>query len=462
VNNLRRWIDRGLLDADVTTLRERIRMSALIFLAATLASATGRPDLGGRVLDASGDPVAGARVMMYTAGARVGVNPFCPSCYADCGKSAETGDDGSFLIRSLDPSLIFRVLVVSEGYDPTFVEKVDPRKGPIEARLSRLDPKRYGPRHSIRGRVIDPGGSPVVGARVWPIEFKTEAYSGFAPGIVDPLAVTNLRGEFALTSRSPAEHISVRVNARGLAPHVFSKLPPGDAVHELRLGRGVGVTGRVLRDGKPLPGVVVGMVQSSRIAWTFLGSEEIATDGSGRFLFSNVAPDENYRVYGIMNSLKTSGSVRIVQVQAGGDGTTADVGDLAVGPGHRLSGRIVLSDGKPIPAHTRVSVSRNWAWDRQMTEVDGEGRFTFEGLPSEIYSVYSPVQGYRLSPKNECASPYNPGSLEGRVDRDVSDLTVLYEPGERLDPEFGAAAVNRFDARKLGLIGGVDPRTGRP
>src|SRR5437868_5681841 len=105
-------------------------MSPLVFLAATLATVSVRADLNGRVVDASGKPIRGASVFIYTAGARVGVNPFCPSCYADCSKRAATGDDGGFLIRSLDSSLIFRVLVVGEGFGPSFVDKVDPLKGP--------------------------------------------------------------------------------------------------------------------------------------------------------------------------------------------------------------------------------------------------------------------------------------------------------------------------------------------
>src|SRR5262245_50128972 len=98
-------------------------MLPLVLLAMTLATDHERTDLSGRVLESSGEPVRDARVFIYTAGARVGVNPFCPSCYADCSKSATTGDDGGFLIRSLDSSLIFRVLIVGEGFDPRFLDK---------------------------------------------------------------------------------------------------------------------------------------------------------------------------------------------------------------------------------------------------------------------------------------------------------------------------------------------------
>jgi hypothetical protein len=280
--------------------------------------------------------------------------------------------------------------------------------------------------------------------------------------------VTNLRGEFALTSRSPAEYISVQVKARGLASHLFGKLSPEKPSHELRLGRGVGVTGRIVREGKPLPGVVVGLVQASRNSRTFLGPTQIATDESGRFLFINVAPNDLYYVYGIMSSFKAYGSLRAFEVKACGDGTKTDVGELEVVPGHRLAGRIVLSDGKPLPLHTRILVSRGQAWDTQMAEVDEEGRFVVEGMPTEDYSVSSFIKGYEMSSKNECADPVNPGLLEGRVDRDVSDLTILYEPsggGERRPPKHEDPQVpmtmDSSLARRRQLIGGVDPATGR-
>jgi CheY-like chemotaxis protein len=45
---------------------------------------------------------------------RRGTSPFCPSVYPDCGKRAKTAGDGGFAIESLDPQLIFRVLVVED------------------------------------------------------------------------------------------------------------------------------------------------------------------------------------------------------------------------------------------------------------------------------------------------------------------------------------------------------------
>ncbi len=238
-------------------------------------------------------------MFIYTAAARVGVNPFCPSCSADCARSATTSGEGTFLIRSLDPNLIFRVLVVGEGFEPTFVTKVDPLRGPIEAVLRPVDPSRLEPRHFIRARVVDDQGNPVVGAEVTPHEFKTKAYWGFTSGIFDPVSVTNSNGDFLLTSRSPIEYVDVKIVARGFAGRNVAGLVPGKAESRLELGRGVSVTGRIVHQGMPLQGVVAGLYQVDRSIGGgssrthYVGAIEIATDETGRFLFSNVGQDDD-------------------------------------------------------------------------------------------------------------------------------------------------------------------------
>ena len=81
----------------------------LIFVALT----ADRPDLTGRVLTTEGAPVAGAHVTIDSARVRKGTSPLCPSCYLDCRKSAETDEKGAFRIASVDPELLFNVLVTN-------------------------------------------------------------------------------------------------------------------------------------------------------------------------------------------------------------------------------------------------------------------------------------------------------------------------------------------------------------
>ena len=85
-------------------------------------------NLLGVVQTANGQPLPGALVSIYSAGVRVGTSPYCPTCYADCGKRATSDNMGAFAIERLDPTLVFRVLVIAKGYEPQFI-KADPLDG---------------------------------------------------------------------------------------------------------------------------------------------------------------------------------------------------------------------------------------------------------------------------------------------------------------------------------------------
>jgi hypothetical protein len=203
------------------------------------------PTFAGEYSTKPAKPLRGATAFIHTAAARVGINPYCPSCYADCAKSANTEDVGAFVIRSPDPNLIFRVLVVREGYKPAFVEKVDPFKGPIRAELMPIDKDRLKDRHFVRGRVVDGEGKPVVWAEISAYTFKTESYWGFSQGIFDPVAVSNQEGAFLLTSNSPIEYVDVQIKTRGFAGKIAADLAPGKPEATITLNRGAFLAGRL-------------------------------------------------------------------------------------------------------------------------------------------------------------------------------------------------------------------------
>src|SRR5688572_29307603 len=85
--------------------------------------------LTGTITDPNKKPLPGATVMVFYAGVKKGYSTYCPSCYADCGKRATTDAAGSFTIKDLSPDLWFTLLVVREGYAPTFIKQVDPAAG---------------------------------------------------------------------------------------------------------------------------------------------------------------------------------------------------------------------------------------------------------------------------------------------------------------------------------------------
>ncbi|MBI1853442.1 MAG: carboxypeptidase regulatory-like domain-containing protein [Planctomycetes bacterium] len=393
-----------------------------------------RPNLVGAVFAAGGAPIAGAGVFIYTARPRRGSSPCCPSCWPDCQKHVLTDADGRFRVPSLDPALIFRVLVVANGHEPALVSDVDPRSRALAVSLAPRGDDDLPPGLAVRGRVLDSRGRPVIGAEVVPIGVSSEFGMRYGANLgVDPLAITNARGEFVIRCDVVGCGVSVNVSARNLAPRDFEKLEAGPKRHDLVLLDGAIVTGRVLREGKPVAGVRVGLVQADRDAERFLGNDDVGTDDDGHFAFLNVPPGDRFVVYGTMGSLRQMGSVGIATIDVEADRAEVSVGDLEVEPAHRLSGRLVLADGEAAPPHTRVSISRDAAWDSQEVEIDRDGSFAFDGLPSEVFTLCASVPGYRVSPDNESFDRVNPFWLIGRIDDDVADLQFLLERGEALD-----------------------------
>ena len=116
----------------------------------------------------------------------------------------------------------------------------------------------------------------------------------------------------------------------------------------LVMTEGSALTGRVLRDGKSLPGVSVGISAVDRSAGNYLGHFEVGTDAQGKFVFLNLPPSGGFLIYTLMGSMKNSGAVPSRQVQTGKDGETIDSGDLVAGPANRLAGRVVLADAPTI------------------------------------------------------------------------------------------------------------------
>lgn len=97
-------------------MRRVMRASILSILILTSSVAVAESaSIRGTVVDEQGKAVSDALVDVYTAKPRVGTIPYCPSCYADCRKEVTTDAAGRFAISSLNPKLLFTLLVVADG-----------------------------------------------------------------------------------------------------------------------------------------------------------------------------------------------------------------------------------------------------------------------------------------------------------------------------------------------------------
>jgi uncharacterized GH25 family protein len=400
--------------------------AAIVALLPSLVAA--KTELSGRVLTQGGSPISKANVYIYTAAPRVGTSAYCPSCYPDCGKMRASGKDGQFAVAGLSDSLIFQVLVVATGYEPTFVKKVDPRAGPFEVRLDERDPRRIEPDRAISGRVVDPDGRPVVGATLEPVGFHQGDRSsfGYYPG-TDPITITDEMGSFTLMTAQSGGAWDLRIRARDLAPAVLNEAPAGGPPLTLVLQRGATVTGRVTQAGRPLPGVVISLDQ----VWNYsggesFGSQQIATDENGRFTIVNVTVGQDYWLYGTLESFRPHGVASSTRVTVSERDSMVVAPTLEVFPARHIAGRVRLSDGKPLPPGTRVTVARQPLGGAAQVLVSSDGRWETGGIPNETVQLMTRVPGYHLAR----ASRGYAGRLGCKVavDRDLDDLDLVLEP----------------------------------
>src|SRR5690348_8874328 len=175
-----------------------------LFAFASLSWAEDRVTVTGQVSDAAGKPMDHATVMIYSAGAKKGYSVFCPTCYTDCGKRTVTGEDGKFTIAGVSPDLVFTLIVLREGYASTYINDVNPDKGPasgvLKPRAEIADATQ-----SVRGHVVDAQGKPVRdavieqhGITIRDAAGRLGTRFGGGDGWIDQIGVTNEQGDFEI------------------------------------------------------------------------------------------------------------------------------------------------------------------------------------------------------------------------------------------------------------------------
>ncbi len=333
-----------------------------------------------------------------------------------------------------------------------------PRSKPAPAVASgrAVPPETKGPT-KVTGKVIGPDGRPVAGAKV-----QAQMTEVIERGPIE----TGADGRFAFTAKGFFREFSVKVEAPpGLASRMFKTDTDGQLREPLRLGTGVTVSGRLVRDGKPVAGVPVGLGQVSGFMDHFLGHLESKTGADGRFRFEHAYTDDEFHAYARTGGLPGGGSVVPRKFKTEGDGTSIDLGDMEVRAGRTLAGRIVFSDGRAIPPRTKALGYAGGAGGVIYADVDDRGRFEIGGLPEgEVgLGVKFPdietwnLPGYRLSVKNKCMDPLNRYVLWGQLPRDITDLVILFEPGDDPPHSLAPGPLADFKEAKAGPITGAPP-----
>ncbi|QIF04263.1 carboxypeptidase-like regulatory domain-containing protein [Roseimicrobium sp. ORNL1] len=368
-------------------------------------------------------PIEGATVRVHAAWMRRGSSPMCPTCWVDCQKSVRTGADGRYRIEGVSDDLVFELLVLADGHAPVFVEDVDPAKPtPANASLKSRDLASIPPKQVTHGHVVGSDGHSIAGARI-----RTVA----APG-VDRMALTDAEGKFALVWSKPAQTMWLRISAEGWGSAQAESSLGRDGIPqplEIKLSRGVTITGRVLDEkGQPAPGVKMGAIQAQRSFEKDLPFVEAETGKDGSFYLFNVPAQDELAVYGKMESLTGRGALPVCIVNTGADEETVQTNDLVIQRACTLSGQFLLPDGKKFPANSRIIIGRDVAWDSKIVDLSPDGRFECGGLPKgEVIAMRFPD-----SPEDHYARSVNRGfeidapnlSIEGTLEGDVHDMKI--------------------------------------
>ncbi len=413
-------------------MRNRLLIASL-FVTAPLSFASERVTLNGRVTDNLGKPLEDATVMVYHAGVKKGYSTYCPSCYVDCGKRTLTDRTGSFTIQSLDPDLWFELLVVRDGYTARFVKNVDPSRGPADT--AAMTPRAVvdDPGRVVRGRVVDPFGQPLRAAVVVPQGVAT-LLEGEGPASVygtvkglEPVAVTNPKGEFELAYSKQATGMLLLVEARGMSAKLIT-VPTGAERKTITVSDGAVIRGRLLNQGKPVAGVELGLIPRPPRGFGAnlqpIGNpyEEIriGTQEDGSFVITNVPTPVDWYIYGKMESIAALGATDPVECATARDSQEVNVGDIQIHPGYRLRGKVSLSDGAAIADGMRVTIGSVRAWDTQTVTIARDGRFEFAALSAGKYEIFTSVRGYRMRG--------NPRVIEIAIDGDKDDFAIALDP----------------------------------
>lgn len=381
--------------------------------------------ISGVVIRRDGRPLPGALVQIVSVGPRAGRSSTSPWCHPDCGKHAIAGASGEFTIASVDPAWLFTLAVEAKDCLPREV-LVDARSTTaLKIRVTSEEDRL------TKGQVLNPDGTPAVGVVVVVAGFRIEQASPKGTVIDQRRFLTDDEGRFHIESEALLQQMQVIVTAPNATFKVYD-LKPGGKENVLQLTTGATLTGRVLRQARPVSGIEVGLTGGAMLR---SGAPRLTvTDAEGRFKLEHVTPGALERIFTKMTPdtpLPLAAVVRDVDVPA--DGELLDVGELNLHPTFRVRGRLVPLEGA-VPANITATLERLRAPDHIEQLVATDGTFEFSGVPAEsvVLSFCSPgkaaIQGYRLSARNFSVDEAGLPAMVGRVDEDL-DLVVLIQKG---------------------------------
>lgn len=352
--------------------------------------------VSGRITDAAGEPIAGARVI-----AALMSEPF--PVIDPRRDGVVSGDDGTFRIPALAAGT-YRLTASAAGYatansPPIVVDGNTERRG-IEIALPT------GAR--LRGSVTSVAGAPVVGADIRVVA------TGYVSWRSARRSYTGSDGTFEIRDLSRRAFDVVASHDLGSSEITRVDLSDrAEATVELTLSITGEISGRVVDDnGEPLPEARVhaepewsGGVEDGA-AWGVRGALFQVADAGGKFSFRGMPPGR-YRLRAVRAGDGADGlfTPRGIVVESGATGV-----ELMVPAAGRVAGRVLYADGEA-PELFAVAIGAG----APIPVVSDDGRFELE---SPGGTIRVEVSGPTFMPKSVTAT------VEGGEIADVGTINV--------------------------------------
>lgn len=318
----------------------------------------------GVVADPAGQPIPEAAVYAARELRKSSLGTYAgPSPFVDQPVTFTDGN-GRFTLTGLTRGRQVSLWVEAEGYGPAPVEAVNaPTPRPLAIVLER--------RVRVSGRLADPQGRPVAGARV---SLQIERDGTIVPRPV--LAVSRADGRFVLEDVLPGR-AAVRVDALKFEPVEITGIAvqaQGRDDLAITLNRGAVVEGRVLtQGGRP--------VEDARVA---CGPAAALTDAEGEFRLDGVprGPATLQVLHPSYPRFETDLRVR----------WRLNTVEAVLSAGQELRGQVESESGQPVAG----AVLTLWASGAgtQQAVSGRDGRFRFPAVPEGVHRLQVDAEDY--------------------------------------------------------------------
>ncbi len=384
----------------------------------------------GRVVDQHEAPLAGAAVELIATLS----GPSAEALRGTATSHRATSDgDGRFILQHLAAGTYY-LAARAPGHPEVLVPGIEiaPGEGPLD-----LGTVLLAPGIRLRGRVVDPAGRGVEGARLSVRAADSGQATVQRPGSLWFAAATSgTGGGFQLDALPPESRLALAVFAEGFL-HELVGWTTGSEAEELtvELRRGSRLRGLVVGPaGRPVAGAVVELAGSgpggplvSAATW----SRRAVTDADGRFELRDLPPGD----YAIHAHAAAGASDPVRRRFAAAEAALEVVLELRVKAA--VAGWVLDPQGAPVEG-ARVfampegdaAAGRSWAMDRRLAQTGASGRFEIGGLEAGRA---------RLRASHES---FEPTSIEVEL-AEAAPRTVELRFVRRIDPQRRALVTGR-------------------